>query len=148
MTSQNQLLNQISGVFVKAKSLIQENTDIKNVNTGETVRIMACPYAILNLEPSPAKVVARNTFEVSLTFSVICVIRETEPENWLLDVIPQLCAVTEALMADRSVGGTLQSLNFTGIAPSDVKVRAKTYYGGAVQFVGSMLYTPGGCLSE
>jgi hypothetical protein len=144
VTKQTELEKKIAGVFAAVKAEIVAQTDIRNVNTGETIRILACPYAILNLEASPAKPVSRNprAYEVSLTFSVICVIRETEPDNWLLDVIPQLCAVVEALLSDESAAGTLQSLSFTGLAPSEVKVRAKTYYGGACQFVGSMLYTP------
>ncbi len=129
-------------VFNQVKAVLATNQQFQAINVGEAVRITNLPLAIVNPEPSPAKSVAQNLIEVDINFSVVCVIRETEPANWFADIIPILSAAVDAVLADRSLAGTVKNTNLTGFAPSVIKFNNRLYYGGVVRFQALLLYLP------
>jgi hypothetical protein len=77
---------------------------------------------------------------VKINFNIILVIREYTPKDWFIDVIPVMADVMDAVLADRTLGGTAFDCTPTGFYPGEIKFDDKILFGGQVSFVAEVLY--------
>ena len=83
-------------------------------------------------------------------FSVILVIREYAPQDWFTDIIPVMADVIDAILTDRTLGGTAMDCWPIGFFPGEINYRDpnnpkkedKTLFGGGISFIARMFYTP------
>ena len=93
------------------------------------------PKAIINAEPAPIDPLSMQRLNVSVVFSVILVIREYEPKDWLEDVIKPMGDVVDAILADRTLGNNAQDCYPIGFAPGELKFeKDKVLFGGVIRF--------------
>jgi hypothetical protein len=80
--------------------------------------------------------------ENHVTFSVIVMIRETEPSDWFADIISPMGDVMDAIIADSTLNGTVKDVNPIFFSPGEIRTQGKLYYGGVVRFEALLLFTP------
>jgi hypothetical protein len=106
----------------------------------------ALPVAIINAEPSPVgQATMGSLLEVRVRGSIVLVLRDYAPANWFTDVITVMGAVADAILADRSLGGSCFDCYLTGFSPGEIKfnqVKDKLFYGGVVRFEAAVNYAP------
>ena len=104
------------------------------------------PKAIINADPSPVSQAAMGELlEVKVRGSVILVIREYAPEDWFTDVISIMGDAVDAILADRTLGGTAFDCYPTVFALGEIRfteVEDKLFYGGIVRFEAVVHYEP------
>ena len=127
-------------VFTAAATAIKAKSSIKAVNVGEQVRVPSLPLALINPLPSPGTRAAQGAIEFTFNFSVVIIIRETEPANWFTDIIPVLADVVDAILADRSLGGSVMDVWPTSFGPGEIKFNNRLFYGGDVHFAAKLLF--------
>ena len=129
--------------FDKIKTVLEATGTIKQVVLGEQVRVTQYPYALINAEPSPIQQGALgDLLKASIKFSVVLIVRETEPEDWFTEVIKVMGDAVDAVLADRTLGGKVQDCIPTAFAPCEIKMQNKLFYGGAVHFEAWLFYEP------
>ena len=130
-------------VFDALKTAIETKESIKTVILGEQFSHGSLPKAIVNPDPSPIGQASMGTFlETRVRGSIVLVILEYEPKDWFTDIISVMGDVVDALLADRTVGGTCFDLTPTGFSPGEVKFHDKVFYGGVVRWEASLHYAP------
>ena len=92
------------------------------------------PKAIINAEASRISQLAVELLEVRVGFSVVLVILEYEPKDWFTDVISVMGDVVDAVLADRSLGGSAFDCTPTGFVPGEIRFADKLLFGGVVRF--------------
>ena len=80
--------------------------------------------------------------ENRVSFTVIIVVRETEPENWFTDVVSVMGDVVDAILADRTLNDSVKDVTPTLFTPGEITFRSHLYYGGAIRFAALTYYTP------
>ncbi len=131
-------------VFNAAAAAIKAKSSIQAVNVGEQVRVPSLPLALINPLPSPSARAAQGVIEFTINFSVVIIIRETEPANWFSDIISILADTVDAILADRSLGGAVLDVWPTSFGPGEIKFNNRLFYGGDVRFAAKLLYLPSG----
>jgi hypothetical protein len=130
-------------IFSRVKVLLEAKTNIKAVSLGEQFRLTSLPLAIINPEET---VIEQETLGEALlckiNFSVILIIRETEPADWFTEILTVLADAFDAIVADRTLNGTVKDTTPTLFSPGEIKMQSKLYYGGVVRFQSSLEYTP------
>jgi hypothetical protein len=130
-------------IFDRVKVDLEAKTNIKAVSLGEQFRLTSLPLAIINPEETP---IEQETMDTTLlckiNFSVVLVVRETEPTNWFTDIVTVLADAFDAIVADRSLNGTVKDTTPTLFSPGEIHMQSKLYYGGVVRFQCLVEYTP------
>ena len=130
-------------VFDQVKTVLQNVESIKQVVVGGQFKLTNLPVAIVNpTETNIGQAVLGEMLENEISFDVVVVIRETEPENWFDEVISILGDVTDAILNDRTLNGTVKDVIPTFFSPGEITFRQKLYYGGVVRFLARLYYTP------
>jgi hypothetical protein len=130
-------------VFDAVKVAVQTKTSIKTVILGEQFTLGDLPKAIINAEEAPIQQAAQGALlSVKVNFSVILVIRDYTPQDWFTDIIPVMADVVDAILADRTLGGTAMDCIPTGFYPGEIKFNDKILFGGQVSFVADVLFIP------
>jgi hypothetical protein len=139
----NKFYDSYKAVFDKVKNDLQAVSSIKNVVLGEDFRVADVPMAVINPEHTEINQGAFGSLlENKINFSVIVIIRETEPTNWFTDVLAPMGDVMDAVLADRSLGGTVKDTTPTFFSPGEIRTRGKLWYGGVVRFQALLHFTP------
>ena len=116
---------------------------IGTVVLGEQFTHGNLPKAIINADAAPIGQASMGDFlEARVRGSIILVIREYEPEDWFKDIISVMGDVVDALLADRTLGGTCFDSTPTGFSPGEIKFKEKVYYGGVVRWEAIAHYEP------
>lgn len=130
-------------IFDRVQADITAKTSIKAVSLGEQFRLTSLPLAIINPEET---LIEQETMGEALlckiNFSVVLVIRETEPADWFTEILTVLADAFDAIVADRTLNGTVKDTTPTLFSPGEIKMQSKLYYGGVVRFVAQLEYTP------
>lgn len=136
-------LTSYKNVFDAVKAIVQTKSSIKTVILGEQFTLGDLPKAIINAEGSPIGQAAMgDVLSVKVNFSVVLVIRDYAPQDWFIDIIPVMADVVDAILADRSLKGTVMDVTPTGFYPGEIKIDDKLLFGGVVRFQAELLYTP------
>jgi hypothetical protein len=69
-------------------------------------------------------------------------VRNSEPDDWFLQIIKPLSDIVDAIFADRTLGNNADDCVITLFAPGEANVRNALYYGGIVGFKATIDYTP------
>jgi hypothetical protein len=131
-------------VFAAVVTALGTKTSIKSIILGEAFSLGDLPKVIINAEGSPIdQATLGSTLNVKVNFSVICVIRDYMPKDWFIDIIPVMADVVDAILADRSLRGTVMDVTPTGFYPGEIKFGDdKVLFGGVCRFSAELLYTP------
>jgi len=130
-------------VFDAVETKLNTVSSIKQVNRGEQLRVSQLPLAIINPEETEiAQANIGDMLECYVGFSVIVVVRETEPENWFSEVVSVMGDVVDAVLSDRTLNSTVKDVIPTFFAPGEITFRSRLYYGGVVRFTALMYYLP------
>jgi hypothetical protein len=130
-------------VFDQVKTDLEAVSTLKNVVLGEQFRLTEMPMAILNPESTE---ISQATFgsmlENKIGFSIMLMIRETEPSNWFTDIVSIMGDVVDKIISDRTLNGTAKDVLPTFFSPGEIRTQGKLYYGGVVRFEALLLFTP------
>ena len=130
-------------VFDRVKTVLEGVTSIKQVVVGGQFKLTNLPVAIVNpTETNIRQAVLGEMLENEISFDVVVVIRETEPSDWFNEIISVLGDVTDAILADRTLNGTVKDVIPTFFSPGEITFKQKLYYGGVVRFLAKLYYTP------
>jgi len=129
-------------VFDQVKAYLEAIASIKSVVLGEQFKVTSLPMAVVNPEPTDiAQAVFGSMLENKITFSVVLMIRETEPSNWFTDIVSVMGDVVDKILADRGLNGTVKDVIPTFFSPGEIRTQGKLYYGGVVKFSALMFFT-------
>ena len=129
-------------VFDQVKAYLEAIAGIKSVVLGEQFKVTSLPMAVVNPEPTDiAQAVFGSMLENKITFSVILMIRETEPSNWFTDIVSVMGDVVDKILADRGLNGTVKDVIPTFFSPGEIRTQGKLYYGGVGKFSALMFFT-------
>jgi len=99
------------------------------------------PKAIVNRLPTLIrKSHDAGGLEATVTFEVVVVVQESEPENWFGDIIDLLGDILDAVIADPTLGGAVDDCWPTMFSPAEIRFTSKMYYGGVIRFQARLLY--------
>lgn len=130
-------------MFDQVKAFLQALSSIKNVVLGENFKIGDLPMAVINPEPTDiSQAVFGSMLECKITFSVVLMIRETEPTNWFTDIVSVMGDVVDKILTDRTLNRTVKDAIPTFFSPGEIRTGNKLYYGGVVRFEALMFFTP------
>ena len=129
-------------IFDRVKADLEAKTNIKAVSLGEQFRLTSLPLAIINPEQTVIEPETMGaTLQCKVGFSVVLVIRETEPTNWFTDIVAVMADVFDAIVADSTLGGAVKDVYPTMFSPGEIRIQSKLYYGGVVRFQSSLEYS-------
>ena len=130
-------------VFDQVKTDLQAVSSLKNVVLGEQFRLTEMPMAVINPEPTE---ISQATFgsmlENKIGFSVVLMIRETEPSNWFTDIVSIMGDAVDKILSDRTLNSTVKDVLPTFFSPGEIRTQGKLYYGGVVRFEALLLFMP------
>jgi len=128
-------------VFARVKVDLEATTSIKNVILGEPLKLTKLPVAIINpTRTSIAQIALERKFENTIGFTVLLLIRESEPSNWFTDIITVMADVVDALLTDHTLNGIVVDVAPVSFEPGRIKIMQKVYYGGMVRFEAKLCY--------
>ena len=139
----NKFYTSYKALFDRVKTDLEAVSSIKRVVLGEQFKVTELPMATINPEPTDIALAALGTMlENHVTFSVIVMIRETEPSDWFADIISPMSDVMDAIIADPTLNGTVKDVNPIFFSPGEIRTQGKLYYGGVVRFSAIVLFSP------
>jgi hypothetical protein len=116
---------------------------LKTVVLGEQFTLGDLPKAIINAEDTTfEQATFGSTLNTKINFSVILVIRDYKPQDWFIDIIPVMDDVIDAILADRTLRGTVMDCIPTKKFPGDITFDDKVLFGGIIRFSAELLYSP------
>ena len=130
-------------VFDQVKSVLEKIEDLKQVVLGESLKLTNLPVAIINpTETTISQAEIGDLLENEVTFDVVVVIRETEPEDVFAELVEPLGKICDAILADRTLNGKVKDVRPTFFSPGEIRFKNKLYYGGVVRFTALLYYSP------
>jgi hypothetical protein len=130
-------------MFDQVKAFLQTLSSIKNVVLGENFKVGDLPMAVINPEPTDiSQAVFGSMLKNKITFSVVLMIRETEPTNWFGDIVSIMGDVVDKILSDRTLNSTVKDVLPTFFSPGEIRTQNKLYFGGVVRFEALLLFTP------
>ena len=139
----NKFYDSYKAMFDQVQAFLQTLTSIKNVVLGEQFKVTDLPMAVINPEPTDiSQAVFGSMLECKITFSVVLMIRETEPSNWFTDIVNVMGDVIDKILTDRTLNATVKDVLPTFFTPGEIRTGNKLFYGGVVRFSAILLFTP------
>ena len=130
-------------VFDRVETVIGGLANVSQVVTGGRFRVQSLPLAIINpRETRIEQAEIGDMLQNQIEFDVILIVRETEPDDWFADVLDPLGDIVDAILADRTLNGTVKDVIPTFFAPGEITFQNRLYYGGVAHFSALMFYTP------
>jgi hypothetical protein len=130
-------------IFDQVKAQLQALSTVKSVVLGEQFRVTDLPMVVINPEPTEiSQAVFGTMLENKITFSVVLMIRETEPTNWFTDIVSVMGDVVDKILADRTLNSTVKDVIPTFFSPGEIRTANKLFYGGVVRFECLAHFTP------
>jgi len=122
-------------VFDRVKSDLEAVSNLKQVVLGERFRLTNLPLAVINPEETRIEQATFGTLLQNwINWSVIVVIRETEPADWFTEILSPMGDVMDKILSDRTLNGTVKDTTPTQFSPGEIRTRDKLYYGGILRF--------------
>jgi len=130
-------------LFDRVKANLEAVSSIKNTVLGEQFKVAELPMAVINPEPTDiSQAVFGSMLENKIAFSVVLMIRETEPTNWFGDIVSIMGDVVDKILSDRTLNSTVKDVLPTFFSPGEIRTQNKLYFGGVVRFEALLLFTP------
>jgi hypothetical protein len=83
-----------------------------------------------------------SALDVTVRMNLLVLVRESAPADWFDGIIDVMGDVVDAILADRTLSGTVQDIYPTNFSPGSISYRGKTFYGGQVTLEGVMFFEP------
>jgi hypothetical protein len=141
----NDIFEEIKDTLVSLKPAIKQ---VLMGESGNKWNLQKLPCAIINPGNAPfnpsdtAGWASVDSFAVEINGSVLLLVRNSEPDDWFLQIIKPLSDIVDAIFADRTLGNNADDCVITLFAPGEANVRNALYYGGIVGFKATIDYTP------
>ena len=130
-------------VFDAVKTAVETKDSVKTVVLGEQFSVGNLPKAVINAEPSPiGQATMGELTETKVRGSIILIILEYEPKDWFTDIISVMGDCVDAILEDRTLGGSVFDCIPTSFSPGEIKFKEKIYYGGIVRWEATLHYEP------
>ena len=130
-------------VFDQVKSILEKVEDLKQVFLGESLKLSDLPVAIINpTETTVSQAEIGDLLENEVTFDVVVVIREMEPEDVFEELVKPLGKDYDAILANKTLNNTVKDVMPIFFSPGEIRFRNKLYYGGVVRFTALLYYSP------
>ena len=130
-------------LFDSVKADLEAVSSIKNTVLGEQFKVADLPMAVINPEPTDiSQAVFGSMLECKITFSVVLMIRETEPTNWFTDIVSLMGDVVDKILSDRTLSNTVKDVLPTFFSPGEIRTGNKLYFGGVIRFSALLLFIP------
>jgi hypothetical protein len=130
-------------LFDRVKADLEAVSSIETVVLGEQFKVAELPMAVINPEETEiGQAVFGSMLENQVSFSVVIIIRETEPENWFTDIVSVMGDAVDKILADRTLNGTVKDIIPTFFSPGEIRIQGKLYYGGVIRFRALLHLTP------
>jgi len=85
------------------------------------------------MEPAdPMNVASVNTYALEIRGQLVVIIRESDPKDWLDEIITPISDIVDAIFADQTLGGTCGMAWPNRGGPGDIRFNNKLYYGGSI----------------
>ena len=130
-------------IFDNFKTVVETVSSLQEVMLGKFKRPGKLPVAFIY--PLETEIVQADIGEMllnRLNVEVMVVIRETEPEDWFTDIVPLMGEIVDAVLADRSLAGSVKDVIPTIFSPVEITLMERLYYGGIIRFQIQSFYTP------
>ncbi len=116
----------------------------KTVFVGENFALTPdIPVVLIDASSSPiAPLEMGSALEVTVRMNLLVLVRESAPADWFDGVIDVMGDVVDALLADRTLSGTVKDIYPTNFSPGSISYRGKTFYGGQVILEGVVYFEP------
>jgi hypothetical protein len=141
------LYNAYKPVFDDVKTKLDAIDSIQRVVMAERFSVTNLPMCVVNMDEAPIERLTISKvgpkLALNISFSVIIFVMETEPTDWMIDIISIMCDVFDALVADNHLSGTVLDVWPTFFAPGEAYVKDRLYYGGIIRFQALVHFTPG-----
>lgn len=131
------------GFFDAFKTKMEEIEALKQVVLGERFKLANLPLAIINpTETMISQEHIGSKLRLTVSFDVILVIRETEPEDWFENILTVMASVVDKVLQDRTVNEKCKDIIPVRFMPGEVRFADKMYYGGLIEFRALIFYSP------
>jgi hypothetical protein len=131
------LYSKYNAVFTALEEALSAESTLKSVKIGERYSYKdGLPAAVINVENSQISQSNMDQLMIQVNFEVMLICRTIEPDDWFDDVIKVMCNVFDAVIADRTLNGSVADITPTGFVPGEINDRTvnKTFYGGVLRF--------------
>jgi hypothetical protein len=130
-------------VFDQVKTNLEAISSLKNVVLGEQFKLTEMPMAVINPEPTEiSQATIGSMLESKIGFSIILMIRETEPSNWFTDIVSIMGDVVDKILSNRTLNSAVKDVVPTFFSPGEIRTQGKLYFGGVVRFETLLFFTP------
>ena len=116
----------------------------KTVFVGENFALTPdTPVILIDASSSPiAPLEMGSLLEVTVRMNLLVLVRESAPADWFDGIIDVMGDVVDAILADRTLSGSVKDIYPTNFSPGSISYRGKTFYGGQVTLEGVMYFEP------
>ena len=80
--------------------------------------------------------------DVTVRVNLLVLVRESAPADWFAGIIDVMGDVVDAILADRTLSGSVKDIYPTNFSPGSISYRGKTFYGGQVTLEGVVYFEP------
>jgi hypothetical protein len=130
-------------IFDRIKAGLEAVSSIKNVVLGEQFKVTNLPMAVVNPEETEISQAAFGSMLTNnINFSVVLVIRETEPTNWFTDIVSVMGDALDKILTDRTLNNTVKDVVPTFFSPGEIRTGGKLFYGGVIRFRALAYFSP------
>jgi hypothetical protein len=101
------------------------------------------PVILIDAQPAFVKPLDMDSdLEVTVRMDLLVLVRETVPASWFDDIITVMGKVADAILADRTLNGSVRDVYPTTFSPGVINYRNKTFYGGSVGLTAVYYFAP------
>ncbi len=125
-------------IFAAVKTKLAAVASIKQVITEERFTVSDLPLVVVNMDDTPIErlTISKTAKRLALNvgFSTIVFVQETEPTDWLTDIIAIMCDVFDAITADTSLNDAVLDVWPTLFTPGEAYIKDRLYFGGIIRW--------------
>jgi hypothetical protein len=101
------------------------------------------PVILIDAQPSSVKPLDMDSdLEVTVRMDLLVLVRESVPASWFDDIVTVMGKVADAILADRTLSGSVKDVYPTTFSPGVISYRNKTFYGGSVGLTAVYYFAP------
>lgn len=130
-----------NAVFAAAATIFGGVTGIKKAVDSMLALGPDFPQVLITPEPSPSEPGAvASVLDVTVNFSVAVLVTVVEPKNWRKEIVPVMGLVSDAVLANASLNGSVRNCHQTLFAPGELAFKNRVFYGGVIKFSARLRY--------
>jgi hypothetical protein len=130
-------------VFDDVKSKLEAVASVERVVMEERFTVSDLTMCIVNMDETLIERGAIGSMlACTINFTVIVLVMETEPTDWLKEIISPMGEVLDAIVADNNLSSSVVDVWPSMFTPGEAYVKKRLYFGGVIGFQALMDFTP------